>query len=108
MQSAGAYKNVEIREGLKPRSKIFRYYFRMLESAGKKCNYCAWIVDDALSRFDPSNQFNPIVASHHAAWHRWVKEKINGGDFRNRALEFDNAGEQEINLLDVSEHVMPG
>ena len=105
MQNTWTYKNYEIKEGLKPGSKIFRYFFRVLEGGEKKCNYCVWILDDALTRFDPSKDFNAIVASRRAAWHQWVKEKIDGGDFRNRALKFEKAGEQEINLSEVSEHV---
>ena len=105
MENAWNYKKFEIREGLKPGSKTFRYFFRVLEGGEKKCNYCVWILDEALSRFDPSNDFNTIVASRKAAWHQWVKEKIDGGDFRNRALKLDKAGQQEINLSEMSEHV---
>ena len=64
-------------------------------------------VDDALSQFDPSKDFNAIVSSRKATWHQWVKEKIDGGDFRNRALKVGKAGQQEINLSDMSEHVKP-
>jgi len=108
MQSAWTYKSFEIREGLKPGSRTFRYFFKVLESGERKCNYCVWIVDDALTRFDPSKDFNAIVASRKAAWHQWVKEKIDGGDFRNRALKFEKTGEQEINLSEMSEHVTLG
>ena len=108
METTWTYKNFEIREGLKPGSKTFRYFFKVLEGGEKKCNYCVWIVDDALTRFDPSKDFNAIVASRKAAWHQWVKEKIDGGDFRNRALKFEKTGEQEINLSEMSEHVTLG
>ena len=107
MQPTWTYKNYEIKEGLKPGSKTFRYFFRILESGEKKCNYCVWIVDDALSKFDPSKDFNAIVSSSKATWHQWVKEKIDSGDFRNRALKLGKAEQQEINLSDMSEHVMP-
>ena len=107
MQNPWTYKNFEISEGLKPGSKTFRYFFKVLESGQKKCNYCIWIVNDALTRFDPSKDFNAIVASRKDTWHQWVKAKIDGGDFRNRALKFEKAGEQEINLSDMSDHVTP-
>ena len=105
MPTAWTYKNLEIREGLKPGSKTFRYFFRVIEGGEKKCNYCVWIADDALTRFDPSNDFNTIVASRKAAWHRWVKGKIDRGDFRNRVLKFEKTGEHEINLSDMIEPV---
>ena len=107
MQNAWTYGNYEIKEGLKPDSKIFRYFFRVLEGGQKKCNYCVWIMDEALTRFGPSNDFNAIVASSRAAWHQWVKEKIDSGDFRDRALKFEKTGQQEINLSDMSTHVTP-
>lgn len=107
MQNTWTYKNFEIREGLKPGSKKFRYFFKVLEGGEKKCNYCVWIVDDALTRFDPSSDFNAIVASHKAVWHQWVKEKIDGGDFRSRALKVEKAGQQEINLSEMQAHVIP-
>ena len=107
MQDTWTYKNVEISEGLKPGSTTFRYFFKVLEGGQKKCNYCVWIVDDALTRFDPSKDFNAIVASRKDTWHKWVKAKIDGGDFRNRALKFEKKGEQEIDLSEMSEHITP-
>lgn len=107
MQPAWTYKNYEIEEGLKPGSKTFRYFFKILEKGEKKCNYCVWIVDDALTRFDPSREFTVIAASHKATWHQWVKEKIDGSDFRNRALKLEKTGQQEINLSDMSDHITP-
>ena len=107
MENTWTYKNVEIREGLKPGSKTFRYFFKVLESGEKKCHFCVWIVDDALTRFDPSKDFNAIVAARKNSWHQWVKGKIDAGDFRNRALKCDKTGEQEINLSEMSDHVRP-
>lgn len=107
MQNAWTYKDYEIKEGLKPGSEIFRYFFRVLEGGQKKCNYCVWITDDALTRFDASKDFNAIVASGKASWHQWIKEKIDSGDFRNRALKFEKTSQQEINLSDMSTHVTP-
>jgi len=105
MQPTWTYKNYEIKEGLKPGSKAFRYFFKVLERGEKKCNYCVWIVDEALTRFDPSKDFNGIVDSCKATWHQWVKEKIDSNDFRNRALKLEKEGQQEINLSDMSDHV---
>jgi hypothetical protein len=105
MQAAWTYKNHEIEEGLKPGTKTFRYFFKILESGEKKCNYCVWIADDALGQFDPSKEFDSIVASRKAAWHQWVKGKIDAGDFRNRALKIEKEGQQEINLSDMPYHI---
>jgi hypothetical protein len=105
MQKTWSYKTYEVNEGLKPGSSTFRYFFVVSESGEKLCNYCVWILDDALSRFDPSRDFNAIVSSKTEAWHRWVKEKIDAEDFRNRVLKFDKTGEQEINLSEMTEHV---
>jgi hypothetical protein len=75
------------------------------ESGEKKCNYCIWIADDALSRFDSSRDFSSIVSSQIENWHDWVKEKIDDADFRNRALKFEKTGQKEIDLSEMTEHV---
>ena len=105
MQKTWSYKNHEIKEGLKPGSSQFRYFFAVSESGEKKCNYCVWIVDDAVSRFDESKDFNAIVSSQIEAWHEWVKKKIDAADFSNRALKFEKTGEKEIDLSDMKKHV---
>ena len=105
MQTTWSYKNYEIKEGLKPGSSQFRYFFAVSKGGEKKCNYCVWIVDDAISRFDPSKDFNAIVSSQKETWHKWVKEKIDAADFKNRALKFEKTGEKEIALSEMAEHV---
>jgi hypothetical protein len=105
MQKTWSYKNYEIKEGLKPGSSQFRYFFTVPESGEKKCNYCVWIADDAVTRFDESKDFNAIVSSQIEAWHEWVKEKIDAADFKNRALKFEKTDEKEIALSEMAEHV---
>ena len=105
MHITWSYNNYEIKEGLKPGSSNFRYFFVVSEGGRKKCNYCVWIVDEALSALDPSRDFSAIAASQADAWHRWVKEKIDAGDFRNRALKIDRKGRREINLSEMAEQV---
>ena len=105
MQKTWSHNNYEIKEGLKPGSSQFRYFFAVSESGEKKCNYCVWIMDEALSRFDQSKDFNSIVSSQKEIWHEWVKEKIEASDFRNRALKFEKTGEKEIDLSKMAEHV---
>lgn len=107
MQQTWTYKNYEIQEGLKPGSNTFRYFYKILENGEKKCNYCVWIVDDALTQFDPAKDFGAIAASHKNDWQQKVKDKIDGQDFRNRALKIGTDSLEEINLSDMSEHVTP-
>ena len=105
MQKKWKYKEHEVQEGLKPGSKTFRYFFVVSEKGVKKSNYCVWIKDDALSRFDQSKNFDTIISSQRESWSEWIKEKIDTQDFQNRALKFDKAGKTEINLSEMNEHV---
>jgi chemotaxis regulatin CheY-phosphate phosphatase CheZ len=105
MQKSWSYKNYEIKEGLKPGSSQFRYFFVVSESGEKKCNYCIWIVDEALPRLDQSKDFNSIVSSQIETWKEWVKGKIDSSDFRNRAFKYEKTGEIEIDLSEMAEHV---
>jgi hypothetical protein len=69
----------------------------------KKCNYCVWIEDDALFRFAPSKQFDEISSSGREDWGKWVREKIDQADFRNRVLKFEKSGQKEIDLTEMKE-----
>ena len=99
------HKNVEIEEGLKPGSKHFQYFYVVSEGGKKKGNYCVWIVDSVLSRFEPSGDFVSIASSQRETWNKWVKSKIDEGDFRNKALRFGPDGEKEIELSEMSERL---
>ena len=101
MEKEWEYKNLKVKAGLKPGSKHFQYFFVVSEGDRKKCNYCVWIEDEALSDFDAAKSFETIVASHGEAWNQWVKEKIDGSDFRNVVLKFDKNGKQEIDLKEM-------
>ncbi len=98
-----SYKNFHIKEGLKPESSQFRYFFSLSEASVKKCRYCVWILPDGLARFDPAKDFEAIASSHSAKWGKWVKGKIDQGDFRNRVLKHDAKGETEIALDEIDE-----
>ena len=98
-----SYRNFQIREGLKPGSEHFQYFFVISEGGEKKCNYCVWIEDDALSRFAPSKQFDEISSSGREDWSKWVRGKIDGGDFRSRVLKFEKSGQKEIDLTEMKE-----
>ena len=107
MKDAWTYKNHEIEEGLKPGSTTFRYFFKIMENGEKKCNYCVWVADDALARLVPSKDFDAILAANKAGWQQLVKDKIDNGDFRNRALKIEVEGQCEIDLSDMARHIKP-
>ena len=89
MEKKWSYKNYEVEAGLKPGSKHFQYFFVVSEGGEKKCNYCVWIEDEALTRFDPSKNFDSIVSSQGEAWKKWVLGKIDAGDFQSKVLKFE-------------------
>jgi hypothetical protein len=98
MENTWSYKNLSVAEGFKPGSKHFQYFFVVSEAGEKKCNYCVWIEDEALSRFGSSKDFKAILGSHREDWNQWVKHKIDQKDFRNMVLRFDKEGQEEIDL----------
>ena len=101
MEKEWEYKNLKVKTGLKPGSKHFQYFFVVSEGDQKKCNYCVWIEDEALSDFDAAKSFETIVSSNEKGWNQWVKEKIDVSDFRNVVLKFDKNGKQEIDLEEM-------
>ncbi len=104
MQKKWSYKNYEVKEGLKPGSKKFQYFFVVSEGEEKKSRYCVWIEDEVLPRFDPSKAFDTIVSSNRKEWSQWVKEKLDHGDFRNLVRKFDESGEKEFDLDESDEN----
>ena len=102
-----SYKDYLIKEGLKPGSKHFQYFFLVSEKENKKCNYCVWIDDDILTSFSPSKEFEKIVSSRREEWGKWVQEKIDGGDFRNLVLKLEKTGQKEINLIEMEKQLKP-
>ncbi len=96
-----SYKNLQIKEGLKPGSRHFQYFFVVSEAGKKKCNYCIWIDDDNFARFSPAKGFEEIASSHREEWSKWVQGKIDQSDFRNRVLKLEKAGQKEIDLSEL-------
>lgn len=107
MENQWSYKDYQIRDGLKPGSPHFQYFYVVSEQEKKKCNYCVWIVDEALTRFAPSGDFASIVTSHRDQWTTWVKGKIDAGDFGNKVLKCDRDSEKEIELSEMTAHLSP-
>jgi hypothetical protein len=105
MERKWKHKEFDVEENLKPGSKHFQYFFVVTEKGQKKCNYCVWIEDEALSRFDRSRDFDSIVSGKREDWKGWVKEKLDQGDFRNLVLKFGGEGQVEIDLDRIPEKV---
>jgi hypothetical protein len=105
METLWSYKQFQVDEGLKPGSKHFQYFFVVSKDGVKKCNYCVWIQDDALSRFHESKNFSSILSSFRDQWSTWVKGKIDQGDFRNIALLHEKTGQKEIDLAEAEGHL---
>ena len=105
MENQWSYKGYQVRDGLKPGSAHFQYFYVVSEREKKKCNYCVWIVDEALTRFDKSGDFAAIVSSQKEVWNRWVKGKIDVGDFSNKVLKYERDGEKEIELSEMPAHL---
>ena len=105
MEKKWSYKGYEIEAGLKPGSTHFQYFFSVFKDNEKKCNYCVWIEDDALSRFDQKEDFEAIVAAKGEEWEGWVESHIDDGDFQSRVLKFEKGGKKEIDLSEMREHL---
>ena len=102
-----SYKDFRIVEGLKPESKHFQYFFVVSEKGEKKCNYCVWIDDDNLDRFGRAEGLEEIASSGREEWSKWVREKIDQGDFRDLVLKLEKGGRKEIDLDDMDERLTP-
>lgn len=105
MENQWSYKGYQIRDDLRPESTHFQYFYVVSEQEKKKCNYCVWIVDEALGRFGKPGDFAAIVSSQREVWNRWVKGKIDAGDFGNKVLKYERDGEKEIELSEMTAHL---
>jgi len=103
-----SYKGHDIKEGLKPASRHFQYFFVVSEKGEKRCNYCVWIGDENLDQFSPSRSFDDIISSRREEWGRWVKQNIDKKDFRNLVLKIEKTGSREIELDELSDKMEPG
>jgi hypothetical protein len=98
------YGKYGIKEGFKPGSSHFQYFFAVSEDGLKKCNYCVWIADDAIDRFGSSGNFNSIVSSQGETWRKWITDKIDAKDFGNKVLKIEKDREKEIELSEMKTH----
>jgi hypothetical protein len=98
MEITWSYKDYRINEGMKPQASHFQYFYTVFKGAEKICHYCVWIEDDALSKFDPSQNFEAIANSHMKEWSAWVKGNLDRKDFRNLVLKHGQNVKEEIDL----------
>jgi hypothetical protein len=98
MEITWSYKIYQVHEGMKPKAPHFQYFYTVLDGKDKICNYCIWIEDDALSRFDSSCDFESIANSHRGEWSVWVKDNLDRKIFRNMAMKYSKDGKEEIDL----------
>jgi len=105
MENSWSYKDYQIEDGLKPGSSHFQYFYVVSEGGTKKCNYCVWIEDEALSRFGSPGDFDSIASAQREAWNKWVEGKIDAEDFSNKVLKLEKASEKEIELSEMSAHL---
>jgi hypothetical protein len=75
------------------------------EEGKKKCNYCVWMDDEVLSSLVSSKDFDKVVSLKREEWSKWVKGKIDKGDFRNLALKMERTGQKEIDLSEMKEKI---
>ena len=105
METRWNYNNFQVEEGLKSGTDKFRYFFKVNKGGEKKCNYCVWIEDEALVRFDKAKNFDAIISSQKNSWNRWVQEKIDEGDFNSKVYRFWKNGQEEIDLSEADEYL---
>lgn len=105
MENQWSYKNYQIKDGLRPGSKHFQYFYVVSEEGKRKTNYCVWIEDENLSRFKQSGDFASIVSTHRQLWDKWVKGKIDEGDFGAKVLKYGPDNTKEIELSEMTEHL---
>ena len=105
MEKKWFYNDYQVEEGLKPGSKNLQYFFKVAKGGEKKCNFCIWIEDEALSRFDKSKNIGAIISSQKESWRRWVQEKIDEGDLKSKVLQFGKKGQEEVDLSELIEHL---
>ncbi len=105
MEQEWSYKSYDIKDGLKPGSKHFQYFYVVSEEGKKRTNYCVWIEDEALPGFGKSGDFESIVSARKESWDEWVRGKIDEEDFGSKVLRYGPEGVTEIELSEMSAHL---
>lgn len=104
MENTWYHKSYQIKDGLKPGSLQFQYFYVVSEQGNTRCHYCVWITDEALPLLDGSRNFDAIVSSRRESWNQWVKENIDQGMLESKVLKIDPNGASEVALADMPDH----
>lgn len=103
------YKRFMIKEGLKPESDKFQYFFSVSEGGEKKAHYCIWVDDEVLAK---TKEFQKgcrgvleeeFINTHKSEWIKWVEEKLDRRDFRNMVLKIEKGDTKEIDMSELKE-----
>jgi hypothetical protein len=103
MERKWSYGDYDVREGLKPGSRHFQYFFVISKGGEKRCKYCVWIEDAALPLFHESGSFEEIVSARREEWARWVQGKLDADDLRAVVRKLGPGGEEEFDLAELDE-----
>ena len=58
-----------------------------------------------LTCFEQPGDFASIVSARKESWDKWIKGKIDEGDFGSKVLKFGPEGAKEIELSEMSAHL---
>ncbi len=107
------YLGYQIEEGLKPHDENFKddyyqYFFMVKRDDETKFKFCIWAKIDTLQSDqslaeEARETGHKIPESIYRRAHARVMEKIEGEDFENCLLEFDENGLNELLLDEISE-----
>jgi len=103
------YKRYMIKEGLKPGSDKFQYYFAVTEGVEKKAHYCVWVDDEVLAKTKEFQKAcrgvleEEFINTHKSEWLKWVEEKLENEDFRDTVLKIEKSGTREIDMSELKE-----
>lgn len=98
MEKLSSYKEFTIKEGIKPDSETFQYYFTVYKEDEKKAHFCVWIKDEVLKKAQE-------IEKARNNWFKWVVKKIDEGDFKNTVLKIVEDRIEEIDLDQLDEKI---
>lgn len=98
MEKVSSYKNYTIKEGQKPGSKKFQYYFTVYEKDKKKAHFCVWVEDSVLKQ---EKEFYRARDE----WFQWVTRRIDQGGLKDTLLKIVENRIEEIDLNQIDEKI---
>jgi hypothetical protein len=98
MEKISSYKNYTIKEGPKPGSKKFQYYFTVYEKDKKKAHFCVWVEDAVLKQ-------EKKLDKARGEWFKWVTRRIDEGGLKDTVLKIVQNRIEEIDLNQFDEKI---